>query len=73
MRGTNASEPRSPAHLHESQVRDIGGQIMKYFVPMLAIASALALTSPAFAGKGQAECEAAGGTGTQMPRPAPSR
>lgn len=35
---------------------------MKYFVSMLAIASALAVTSPAFAGDTQADCEAAGGT-----------
>jgi len=36
---------------------------MKYFVSMLAIASALAVTSPAFAGpENQADCEAAGGT-----------
>ena len=62
MRGTNASERRSPAHLKDSQVGYIGGQIMKYFVSMLSIASALALTSPAFAGEGQAECEAVGGT-----------
>jgi hypothetical protein len=35
---------------------------MKYFVSMLTIASALALTGPAFAGEGsQADCEAAGG------------
>ena len=35
---------------------------MKYFVSMLAIASALAVTGPAFAGDTQADCEAAGGT-----------
>jgi hypothetical protein len=35
---------------------------MKYLVSMLAIASALAVTSPAFAGNTQADCEAAGGT-----------
>ncbi len=35
---------------------------MKYFVSMLAIASALAVTSPAFAGDTQADCEAVGGT-----------
>lgn len=36
---------------------------MKYFVSMLALASALALTGPAFAGPdNQADCEAAGGT-----------
>ena len=34
---------------------------MKYFVATLAIASALAVTSPAFADS-QADCEAAGGT-----------
>jgi len=35
---------------------------MKYFVSMLAIASALAVTSPAFAGpENQSDCEAAGG------------
>ena len=35
---------------------------MKYFVSMLAIASALALTGPAFAGTdNQADCEASGG------------
>ena len=35
---------------------------MKYFVSMLAIASALAVTGPAFAGMdNQADCEAAGG------------
>jgi hypothetical protein len=40
-----------------------GGHAMKYFVSMLAIASALAVTSPAFAGPdNQADCEAAGGT-----------
>ena len=35
---------------------------MKYLVSMLAIASALALSGPAFAGDSQADCEAAGGT-----------
>jgi len=35
---------------------------MKYLVSMLAIASALAVTSPAFAGDNQADCEASGGT-----------
>lgn len=36
---------------------------MKYFVSMLAIATALATAAPAFAGPdNQADCEAAGGT-----------
>lgn len=35
---------------------------MKYFVSMLAIAAAIATTSPAFAGSdNQADCEAGGG------------
>ena len=36
---------------------------MKYFVSMIAIATALAAAAPAFAGPdNQADCEAAGGT-----------
>ncbi len=34
---------------------------MKYFASMLAVASALAVTSPAFAGDKQVDCEADGG------------
>lgn len=34
---------------------------MKYFVSMLALASALAVTGPAVAADNQADCEAAGG------------